>query len=78
MSEWKKSDRALTARYEAGQRRVAWESESRGTYSIGARTKKAARRDLRAKRREYLLSARVLIGGRLHEPLALLFPEAAQ
>lgn len=31
MNEWKKADRAITARYEAGQRRVAWNSESRGT-----------------------------------------------
>ena len=78
MSEWKKDDRAITARYEAGQRRVAWDSESRGTYRSGARAKKAARRTLRAKRRECLLSARAMLGGRLHAPLALLFPEAAK
>jgi len=78
MSEWKKDDRAITARYEAGQRRVAWDSESRGTYRIGARAKKAAKRALRAKRRECLLSARAMLGGRLHAPIALLFPEAAK
>ena len=78
MNEWKKSERALNARYLNGQRRVAWDSESRGTYRIGARAKKAAKRAMRAKRREFLLSARAMLGGRLQAPLALLFPEAAK
>jgi len=76
MNEWKKSERALNARYLNGQRRVAWDSETLGTYTVGARAKKAERRARKFWRRRALVAKKAALGRR-YEALGRRYDKSA-